>query len=88
MFLMVARDGSALSCHTARMLSSLAFPNVRDIWFDSEGFNRYCGTGRMKEPCLSYADKEKYLGGCRPGVREKPVPRVRRAGGGARWRPQ
>ena len=54
----VAPDGTALPCHTAKMLPGLAFPNVREqslreIWFDSEGFNRYRGTGWMKEPCAS-----------------------------------
>lgn len=70
MFLTVTPDGTALPCHTARMLPGLAFPNVRemslkDIWFESEGFNRYRGTGWMKEPCSSCEHKERDLGGCR-----------------------
>ncbi len=70
MFMTIAPDGAALPCHTARMLPDLTFPNVRDmalkdIWFDSEGFNRYRGTGWMKEPCSSCAHKEEDLGGCR-----------------------
>jgi len=70
MFMTIAPDGAALPCHTARMLPGLSFPNVRDmplrdIWFDSEGFNRYRGTGWMKEPCSSCAHKEEDLGGCR-----------------------
>ena len=70
MFLTVAPDGTALPCHTAKMLPGLSFPNVRehslrDIWFDSEGFNRYRGTGWMKEPCSSCEFKEEDLGGCR-----------------------
>lgn len=69
-FLTITPDGTALPCHTARMLPGLTFPNVRDmglkeIWFDSEGFNHYRGTGWMKEPCASCPDKEKDLGGCR-----------------------
>jgi pyrroloquinoline quinone biosynthesis protein E len=69
-FLTVTPDGTALPCHTARMLPGLAFPNVREmsmreVWFDSEGFNRFRGTGWMKEPCVSCPDKEKDLGGCR-----------------------
>jgi len=45
-------------------------PNVRDmdlrqIWYDSEGFNRFRGTGWMKEPCRSCPEQEKDLGGCR-----------------------
>jgi PqqA peptide cyclase len=70
MFLTVAPDGTALPCHTAKMLPGLSFPNVneaslRDIWFDSEGFNRYRGTGWMKEPCVSCEFKAQDLGGCR-----------------------
>jgi PqqA peptide cyclase len=69
-FLTVTPDGTALPCHTAGMLPGLSFPNVRDmglkeIWFDSEGFNHFRGTGWMKEPCTSCPDKEKDLGGCR-----------------------
>ncbi|MCB1889956.1 MAG: pyrroloquinoline quinone biosynthesis protein PqqE [Rhodocyclaceae bacterium] len=69
-FLTVTPDGTALPCHTARMLPGLEFPNVRDmsvhdIWYASEGFNRYRGTGWMKEPCASCDEKEKDLGGCR-----------------------
>jgi pyrroloquinoline quinone biosynthesis protein E len=70
MFLTVTPDGTALPCHTAKMLPGLAFPNVRDqglreIWFDSEGFNRYRGTGWMKQPCASCEHREEDLGGCR-----------------------
>jgi pyrroloquinoline quinone biosynthesis protein E len=70
MFLTVTPDGTALPCHTAKMLPGLAFPNVRDsslsaAWFDSEGFNRYRGTGWMQEPCASCEHKEEDLGGCR-----------------------
>ena len=69
-FLTVTPDGTALPCHTAKMLPGLAFPNVREhdvrhIWFDSEGFNRYRGTGWMKGACVTCPDKEKDLGGCR-----------------------
>jgi pyrroloquinoline quinone biosynthesis protein E len=69
-FLTVTPDGTALPCHTARMLPGLAFPNVRalsmrEIWYESEGFNRYRGTGWMKEPCRTCPEREKDLGGCR-----------------------
>ena len=70
LFLTVTPQGLALPCHTAKMLPGLAFPNVRqaslrEIWYDSEGFNRYRGTGWMKEPCASCDQKEADLGGCR-----------------------
>ncbi|MFN3985630.1 MAG: pyrroloquinoline quinone biosynthesis protein PqqE [Rhodocyclaceae bacterium] len=69
-FLTITPDGTALPCHTARMLPGLAFPNVRDadvstIWYHSEGFNRYRGTGWMQEPCRSCPEREQDLGGCR-----------------------
>jgi len=69
-FMTIAPDGVALPCHTARMLPGLAFPNVRehnvrDIWYESEGFNRYRGTAWMKEPCATCPEREKDLGGCR-----------------------
>jgi pyrroloquinoline quinone biosynthesis protein E len=69
-FMTIAPDGVALPCHTARMLPGLAFPSVREhgvreIWYESEGFNRFRGTGWMKEPCASCPEREKDLGGCR-----------------------
>lgn len=69
-FLTVTPDGTALPCHTAKMLPGLSFPNVREmgvreIWYESEGFNHYRGTGWMKEPCRSCPEKEKDYGGCR-----------------------
>ena len=70
LFLTVTPQGLALPCHTAKMLPGLAFPNVRqaslrEIWYDSEGFNRYRGTGWMKQPCARCDQKEADLGGCR-----------------------
>jgi PqqA peptide cyclase len=69
-FMAITPDGTALPCHTARMLPGLEFPNVtrsslREIWFDSEGFNRFRGVGWMKEPCASCEERDKDLGGCR-----------------------
>ena len=66
----VTPDGVALPCHTARMLPGAAFPDVRhaslkEIWFDSEGFNRFRGTGWMKAPCANCEHREQDLGGCR-----------------------
>ena len=69
-FLTIAPDGTALPCHTARMLPGLDFPTVSEhslehIWYESEGFNRYRGTSWMKEPCKSCPEAEDDLGGCR-----------------------
>lgn len=69
-FLNIASDGVALPCHEARMLPGLEFPNVREhdvrwIWYESEGFNAYRGTGWMKEPCRSCPERLVDCGGCR-----------------------
>ncbi|MDR5739989.1 pyrroloquinoline quinone biosynthesis protein PqqE [Caballeronia sp. LZ016] len=69
-FLGIAPDGAALPCHTARSLPGLTFPNVtdtplRDIWYESDAFNRFRGFGWMKEPCRSCDEKAIDLGGCR-----------------------
>ena len=69
-FLTITPDGSALPCHTAKMIKHLEFPNVKDmtvkdIWYDSKSFNHYRGDAWMKEPCNSCPEKEKDLGGCR-----------------------
>lgn len=69
LFLTVAPDGTALPCHSARLLP-IEFPNVRDsslhsIWYDSPGFNHYRGDRWMPEPCRSCDEKGKDFGGCR-----------------------
>jgi len=69
-FIAVGPDGTALPCHTARMLPGIEFPNVRDssiqsIWRDSDAFNRFRGKAWMKEPCRSCPEQDNDLGGCR-----------------------
>lgn len=69
-FLTIAPDGAALPCHSARDLPGLSFPNVRDhsireIWEESEAFNKFRGFEWMKEPCRSCPEKTKDFGGCR-----------------------
>ncbi|MCY7371164.1 MAG: pyrroloquinoline quinone biosynthesis protein PqqE [Polaromonas sp.] len=69
-FLTVTPDGTALPCHTAKMLKNIEFPNVRsmsvpDIWYASPAFNHFRGDAWMKEPCRTCPEKEKDLGGCR-----------------------
>ncbi len=68
-FLTVTPDGTALPCHSARMLP-IEFPNVTEhslesIWNQSQGFNHFRGYSWMKEPCASCDEKEKDFGGCR-----------------------
>ena len=69
-FLAVTADGAALPCHAARSLPGLEFPNVtttsvRDIWYDSDAFNRFRGDAWMQEPCRTCPEKTKDFGGCR-----------------------
>ena len=69
-FVLVAPDGVALPCHSARMLPGLDAPSVRDlplreIWYDSPAFNRYRGDAWMSEPCSSCDDRGRDFGGCR-----------------------
>ncbi|CAE6808107.1 PqqA peptide cyclase [Paraburkholderia aspalathi] len=69
-FLGVAPDGAALPCHAARSLPGLVLPNVkatplREIWYESDAFNRFRGLAWMKEPCRCCDEKERDLGGCR-----------------------
>ena len=69
-FLTITPDGTALPCHTAKMIKHLEFPNVKtssvkEIWYDSTPFNFYRGDAWMKEPCSSCPEKAKDLGGCR-----------------------
>nr|WP_286220839.1 pyrroloquinoline quinone biosynthesis protein PqqE [Marinobacter sp. LA51] len=69
LFLTVAPDGTALPCHSARLLP-IDFPKVqgtslKEIWYDSPGFNHYRGDIWMPEPCRSCDEKDKDFGGCR-----------------------
>jgi PqqA peptide cyclase len=69
-FLGIAPDGAALPCHSARSLPGITFPNVtqmplREIWYNSDAFNRFRGYGWMREPCRSCDERERDLGGCR-----------------------
>jgi pyrroloquinoline quinone biosynthesis protein E len=69
-FLLVAPDGAALPCHSARMLPGLALPSVREqglseIWYDSPAFNRYRGEGWMSDTCRSCDQRHEDHGGCR-----------------------
>jgi PqqA peptide cyclase len=69
-FLLVAPDGVAQPCHSARMLPGLDLPSVRDatlahIWYESPAFNRFRGTAWMSDTCRSCDDHEHDVGGCR-----------------------
>lgn len=69
-FLTLTPDGTALPCHSARLIPDLTLPNVKDhsiesIWNDSADFNKFRGYDWMEEPCSSCDEKEKDFGGCR-----------------------
>ena len=69
-FITVTPEGDVLPCQTAKIITGLEFPNVReqslsDIWRYSSLFNRFRGTAWMQEPCASCPEKEQDLGGCR-----------------------
>ena len=49
------------------MLPGLEFPSVREqsikeIWYESQGFNMYRGDSWMKDPCKTCPEKEKDFG--------------------------
>lgn len=69
-FLIISPDGTALPCHSARILPGLTFPNIRErsvdwIWKESPAFNRFRGFEWMREPCRSCPEKGNDFGGCR-----------------------
>jgi len=69
-FLVVAPDGLALPCHSARMLPGLHFPSlrehsVREAWFDSAAFNTYRGDAWMNDTCASCDEHDADHAGCR-----------------------
>jgi pyrroloquinoline quinone biosynthesis protein E len=69
-FLVVAPDGVALPCHSARMLPGLEFPSLRDVsvraaWFDSAAFNAYRGDAWMNDTCGSCDERHADHAGCR-----------------------
>lgn len=68
-FLTVTPDGTALPCHSARMLP-LQFPNVKDtsletIWYGETDFGYFRGDDWMPSPCKTCDEKDKDFGGCR-----------------------
>lgn len=69
-FITVNPRGDVLPCQSAHVIPGLEIPNVRDsslkeIWLESDVFNRFRGMDWMKEPCRTCPEKEIDLGGCR-----------------------
>jgi pyrroloquinoline quinone biosynthesis protein E len=70
--ILVQPNGDVLPCQAAGSIPGLALENVRErplaeIWFESEMFERFRGTGWMEEPCRScpLGRQEQDFGGCR-----------------------
>ncbi|HUA77813.1 MAG TPA: pyrroloquinoline quinone biosynthesis protein PqqE [Acetobacteraceae bacterium] len=69
-FMNIAPSGLVLPCHAAQGIPNLRFDSVkerslREIWADSEAFERFRGTSWMPEPCRSCDRREIDFGGCR-----------------------
>jgi pyrroloquinoline quinone biosynthesis protein E len=68
--LAVTPVGDVMPCHAAAGIPGLTFANVRDrhlrwIWVESPAFQRFRGTGWMREPCRSCERRDLDFGGCR-----------------------
>ncbi len=69
-FLNISPSGKVLPCHAAETITGLQFDSVlerslEDIWYHSEAFKQFRGTGWMPEPCRSCDRRELDWGGCR-----------------------
>ncbi|HVS86649.1 MAG TPA: pyrroloquinoline quinone biosynthesis protein PqqE [Candidatus Acidoferrum sp.] len=68
--ILVTPSGEALPCHAAQVIPGLRFENVkehglREIWKNSEAFQKFRGEEWMQEPCKSCDRREQDFGGCR-----------------------
>jgi pyrroloquinoline quinone biosynthesis protein E len=68
--LLVTPTGEVLPCHAAKVLPGMKFENVqaqplRQIWEESDAFQKFRGEDWMPEPCRSCDRREQDFGGCR-----------------------
>jgi PqqA peptide cyclase len=68
--MLVTPAGDVLPCHAAGVLPGMAFENVsaqslREIWEDSDSFQKFRGEAWMAEPCRSCDRRTQDYGGCR-----------------------
>ncbi len=68
--LLLKPDGDALPCHAANVLPGMTFENVsrrslRQIWYESDSFQKYRGEGWMPELCRTCDRRGQDFGGCR-----------------------
>ena len=68
--MLITPNGDALPCHAAPIIPGLKFENVknrslREIWEQSEAFQKFRGEDWMQEPCKSCDRRTQDFGGCR-----------------------
>jgi PqqA peptide cyclase len=68
--MLITPSGDALPCHAARVIPGLTFDNVKDralreIWEESEAFQKFRGESWMQEPCKTCDRRALDFGGCR-----------------------
>jgi pyrroloquinoline quinone biosynthesis protein E len=68
--LLITPAGDVLPCHAANILPGMTFENVRDrplrqIWEESDAFQKFRGEDWMPEPCRSCDRRAQDFGGCR-----------------------
>jgi PqqA peptide cyclase len=68
--MLITPNGDALPCHAARVIPGLSFDNVKDrtlreIWGESEAFQKFRGESWMQEPCKTCDRRALDFGGCR-----------------------
>jgi pyrroloquinoline quinone biosynthesis protein E len=68
--MLITPSGDALPCHAAQVIPGLRFENVkerslRDIWQNSEAFQKFRGEDWMQEPCKTCDRRAQDFGGCR-----------------------
>ena len=68
--MLITPNGDALPCHAARVIPGLSFDNVKDralreIWEESEAFQKFRGEAWMQEPCKTCDRRALDFGGCR-----------------------
>jgi pyrroloquinoline quinone biosynthesis protein E len=68
--MLITPNGDALPCHAAKIIPGLHFDNLkgnslRDIWENSEAFQKFRGEEWMPEPCKTCDRRTRDFGGCR-----------------------
>src|SRR5579859_2781453 len=68
--MLITPRGEAMPCHAAAVIPGLPFDNVkekslREIWVNSEAFQKFRGEDWMQEPCKSCDRRSQDFGGCR-----------------------